>query len=123
MKLGSFFILCLYVIDSYMIDVQRCINKCLQDSGGKKKGKSQKKKSKNNKNSQRKSNCKKLNLPLGGNDLTQKLYSTMEKHKEVSFVVTQLMSFKNGDSKEMRLYYILPDNPKRIIRNKNIHAY
>ncbi|XP_052796528.1 histone lysine acetyltransferase CREBBP-like isoform X2 [Mya arenaria] len=66
---------------------EECEDSSVVDSGGKKKGKSQKKKSKNNKNSQRKSNCKKLNLPLGGNDLTQKLYSTMEKHKEVFFVI------------------------------------
>ncbi|KAL4229708.1 hypothetical protein ACF0H5_010096 [Mactra antiquata] len=58
------------------------------DGSGKKKGKSQNKKknNKNNKNN-RKANCKKLNLPNGGNDLTAKLYSTMEKHKEVFFVI------------------------------------
>ena len=56
-----------------------------QDIQGKKKGqKGQKKKNTKNKNSQRKSNSKKSNLPLGGNDLSAKLYSTMEKHKEVS---------------------------------------
>jgi len=43
-----------------------------------------KKKNNKNKNNNRKANCKKLNVPHGGNDLTAKLYSTMEKHKEVN---------------------------------------
>ena len=54
---------------------------------GKKKGQKgvQKKKQKNKAGSQRK-NTKKTNLPHGGNDLSSKLYATMEKHKEVSDV-------------------------------------
>jgi len=52
---------------------------------GKKKGQKSGQKKKNNKNkmSQRKNN-KKSNLPQGDSDLSAKLYSTMEKHKEVS---------------------------------------
>ncbi|XP_048774287.1 CREB-binding protein-like isoform X2 [Ostrea edulis] len=54
---------------------------------GKKKGKSNRnKKASKSKNSQRK-NPKKTNMPHGGNDLTQKVYATMEKHKEVFFVI------------------------------------
>ena len=52
-----------------------------QDAQGKKKGKSQKKKNNKSKNNNRKANGKKP--AHGGNDLTAKLYSTMEKHKEV----------------------------------------
>ena len=55
---------------------------------GKKKGqKTQKRKTTKSKNSQRK-NSKKSTLPHGGNDLSQKLYSTMEKHKEVRILDT-----------------------------------
>lgn len=54
---------------------------------GKKKGKSNRnKKASKSKSSQRK-NPKKTNMPHGGNDLTQKVYATMEKHKEVFFVI------------------------------------
>ena len=51
---------------------------------GKKKGQkgNQKKKQKSKAGAQRK-NTKKSNLPHGGNDLSAKLYATMEKHKEV----------------------------------------
>lgn len=51
-----------------------------------------KKSSKKNTNN-RKANCKKLNVPHGGNDLTAKLYSTMEKHKEVHAQLIQLETF------------------------------
>lgn len=54
-----------------------------QNGAGKKKGKGgRKQKQSKNKNNQRK-NTKKTNMPHGGNDLTQKIFSTMEKHKEV----------------------------------------
>jgi len=51
---------------------------------GKKKGQKsgQKKKHSKSKNNNKKNN-KKTTLPLGGNDLSAKLYSHMEKHKEV----------------------------------------
>jgi E1A/CREB-binding protein len=60
----------------------------------KKKGdkKGSKKKNVNKKNSQRKLN-KKPNLPHGGNDLTSKLYNTMEKHKDVSYLSLQHFDF------------------------------
>lgn len=59
-----------------------------QNGAGKKKGKGGRKLSKNkNKNSQRKT-TKKPNMPVGGNDLTAKIFSTMEKHKEVGFHVS-----------------------------------
>lgn len=55
---------------------------------GKKKGLSQKKSKKSNKNkaNQRKNN-KKTNAPQTGNDLSAKIFATMEKHKEVFFVI------------------------------------
>jgi len=54
-----------------------------QTGAGKKKGKGgRNKKASKNKNNQRK-NIKKTNMPHGGSDLAQKLYTTMEKHKEV----------------------------------------
>ncbi|KAJ8298017.1 hypothetical protein KUTeg_024548 [Tegillarca granosa] len=54
---------------------------------GKKKGKGgRNKKANKSKNNQRKNN-KKSNLLHGGCDLSQKLYATMEKHKEVFFVI------------------------------------
>ena len=53
---------------------------------GKKKGQksNRNKKSNKSKNNLRKSN-KKSNVPYAGNDLSAKLYSTMEKHKEVGY--------------------------------------
>ncbi|KAK7096829.1 CREB-binding protein-like isoform X2 [Littorina saxatilis] len=60
---------------------------CLQQELDKKKGekKGQKKKVKS-KSSQRKA-AKKTNMPQGSNDLTSKLYNTMEKHRDVFFVI------------------------------------
>ncbi|OWF41886.1 CREB-binding protein [Mizuhopecten yessoensis] len=58
-----------------------------QNGTGKKKGKGgRNKKANKSKNNQRKNN-KKTNMPHGGNNLSQKLYATMEKHKEVFFVI------------------------------------
>ncbi|XP_074650502.1 histone lysine acetyltransferase CREBBP-like [Tubulanus polymorphus] len=55
---------------------------------GKKKGqKSGRNKKANKKNNNQRKNSKKSNLPHGGNDLSAKLYATMEKHKEVFFVI------------------------------------
>ena len=58
--------------------------KCFQQELDKKKGekKGQKKKVKS-KSSQRKA-AKKTSMPHGTNDLTSKLYNTMEKHRDVS---------------------------------------
>ena len=49
--------------------------------------KSQKKCKKNNKSksSSNRKNNKKTNFPQQGNDLSQKIFSTMEKHREVSW--------------------------------------
>lgn len=61
--------------------------KCFQQELDKKKGekKGQKKKVKS-KSSQRKA-AKKTNMPHGANDLTSKLYNTMEKHRDVSILL------------------------------------
>ena len=59
---------------------------------GKKKGQksNRNKKASKSKSNQRK-NSKKTNLPHGGNDLSAKLYATMEKHKEVSLGILILL--------------------------------
>lgn len=53
---------------------------------GKKKGQKKAKKSNKSKANQRKNN-KKSNAPQTGNDLSTKIFATMEKHKEVFFVI------------------------------------
>ena len=53
---------------------------------GKKKGQKKAKKSNKSKANQRKNN-KKTNAPQTGNDLSTKIFATMEKHKEVFFVI------------------------------------
>jgi len=53
---------------------------------GMKKGQKKSKKSNKSKAAQRK-NSKKSNEQLSGNDLSAKIYATMEKHKEVFFVI------------------------------------
>lgn len=55
-------------------------------SDGKKKGQKKAKKSNKSKAAQRK-NSKKSNEQQNGNDLSAKIFATMEKHKEVFFVI------------------------------------
>lgn len=58
------------------------------DADGKKKSNKKVKKTNKSKSSHRKSNTKnKFNTPQLGNDLSAKVYATMEKHKEVFFVI------------------------------------
>ncbi|XP_060531445.1 CREB-binding protein isoform X3 [Cylas formicarius] len=54
---------------------------------GKKKGQKKAKKSTKSKANQRKNSNKKSNTPQTGNDLSAKIFATMEKHKEVFFVI------------------------------------
>lgn len=54
---------------------------------GKKKGQKKAKKSTKSKANQRKNNSKKSNTPQTGNDLSAKIFATMDKHKEVFFVI------------------------------------
>ncbi|KAL3266918.1 hypothetical protein HHI36_011068 [Cryptolaemus montrouzieri] len=54
---------------------------------GKKKGQKKAKKSNKSKANQRKNSSKKSNTPQTGNDLSAKIFATMEKHKEVFFVI------------------------------------
>lgn len=54
---------------------------------GKKKSQKKAKKSNKSKANQRKSSNKKSNTPQTGNDLSAKIFLTMEKHKEVFFVI------------------------------------
>ncbi|CAG9863013.1 unnamed protein product [Phyllotreta striolata] len=54
---------------------------------GKKKGQKKAKKSTKSKANQRKNSSKKSNTPQTGNDLSAKIFATMEKHKEVFFVI------------------------------------
>jgi E1A/CREB-binding protein len=59
---------------------------CETGPDGKKKGQKKAKKSNKSKANQRK-NSKKSNTPQTGNDLSAKIFATMEKHKEVFFVI------------------------------------
>jgi len=65
----------------------------LKVAGGKKKGQkstaSKKKSTKNKSSAQRKSSSK-SGQPYAGNDLTAKLFATMEKHKDVRNMCTML---------------------------------
>lgn len=54
---------------------------------GKKKGQKKAKKNTKSKANQRKNSNKKSNTPQTGNDLSTKIFATMEKHKEVFFVI------------------------------------
>ncbi|XP_025086148.1 CREB-binding protein-like isoform X2 [Pomacea canaliculata] len=64
-------------------EAQEAVEETL-DPKGDKKGRN--KKASKSKSSQRK-NTKKTNVPQGGNDLITKLYATMEKHRDVFFVI------------------------------------
>lgn len=54
---------------------------------GKKKGQKKAKKSNKSKANQRKNSSKKSSTLQTGNDLSAKIFATMEKHKEVFFVI------------------------------------
>ncbi|XP_044255376.1 CREB-binding protein-like isoform X6 [Tribolium madens] len=60
---------------------------CETGPDGKKKGQKKAKKSNKSKANQRKNSSKKSNTPQTGNDLSAKIFATMEKHKEVFFVI------------------------------------
>ena len=62
----------------------------LQEMDKKKGDKKGQKKKVKNKASQRKTNKKSV-MPHGANDLTTKIFSTMEKHKEVSYLTYVLL--------------------------------
>lgn len=69
---------------------------------GKKKGQKKAKKSNKSKANQRK-NSKKSNTPQTGNDLSAKIFATMEKHKEVFFVI-RLHSAQSAASLAVSIY-------------------
>lgn len=73
---------------------------------GKKKGQKKAKKSNKSKAAQRKSN-KKSNEQQAGNDLSAKIYATMEKHKEVFFVI-RLHSAQSAASLAVCYFYYSP---------------
>lgn len=68
---------------------------------GKKKGQKKAKKSTKSKANQRK-NTKKSNAHETGNDLSAKIFATMEKHKEVFFVI-RLHSVQSAASLKVRI--------------------
>lgn len=72
---------------------------------GKKKGQKKAKKSNKSKANQRK-NSKKSNTPQTGNDLSAKIFATMEKHKEVFFVI-RLHSAQSAASLAVSLFATL----------------
>lgn len=87
---------------------------------GKKKGQKKAKKSNKSKANQRK-NSKKSNTPQTGNDLSAKIFATMEKHKEVFFVI-RLHSAQSAASLAVSffLYFIV----KNFLPLKNlVHSY
>ena len=57
---------------------------------GKKKGQKSGRNKKASKNKNPKKNNKKSNLPHGGSDLSQKLYQTMEKHRDVRLLQNRI---------------------------------
>jgi len=65
---------------------QEEMEECTPDGKKKQLGQKKSKKSNKNKSNQRKNN-KKSNAPQTGNDLSTKIFATMEKHKEVFFVI------------------------------------
>lgn len=69
---------------------------------GKKKGQKKAKKSTKSKANQRKNSSKKSNTPQTGNDLSTKIFATMEKHKEVFFVI-RLHSVQSAASLKVRI--------------------
>ena len=71
---------------------------------GKKKGQKKAKKSNKSKANQRK-NSKKSNTPQTGNDLSAKIFHTMEKHKEVFFVI-RLHSAQSAASLGVSIHYL-----------------
>lgn len=71
---------------------------------GKKKGQKKAKKSTKSKANQRKNNSKKSNTPQTGNDLSAKIFATMDKHKEVFFVI-RLHSVQSAAS--LKVCYVL----------------
>lgn len=85
-------------------------------SDGKKKGQKKAKKSNKSKANQRK-NSKKSNTPQTGNDLSAKIFATMEKHKEVFFVI-RLHTAQSAASLPVRIHSIsLINKPYQLWRN------
>lgn len=73
---------------------------------GKKKGQKKAKKSNKSKANQRKNSSKKSNTPQTGNDLSAKIFATMEKHKEVFFVI-RLHSVQSAASLGVSIFIFL----------------
>jgi hypothetical protein len=89
---------------------------------GKKKGLSQKKSKKSNKNkaSQRK-NIQKPNAPQTGDDLSTKILATMEKHKEVFFVI-RLHSAQSAASLGVSSSFHHPYSPRKKHMTSALHC-
>lgn len=86
---------------------------------GKKKGQKKAKKSTKSKANQRKSNNKKSNTPQTGNDLSAKIFATMDKHKDVFFVI-RLHSVQSAASlKVSKLQFCTTSNLKYLFINSN----
>ena len=93
-----------------LVDTGIKLDLILQDESdagpdGKKKGQKKAKKSNKSKANQRK-NSKKSNSLQTGNDLSAKIFATMEKHKEVFFVI-RLHSAQSAASLQVKYMYIL----------------
>lgn len=80
---------------------------------GKKKGQKKAKKSTKSKANQRKSNNKKSNTPQTGNDLSAKIFATMDKHKDVFFVI-RLHSVQSAASLKVSDFITWTNCPKKF---------
>lgn len=79
--------ICIYIYIYVLLSLQIfSLSEDAETPDGKKKGQKKAKKSNKSKANQRK-NSKKSNTPQTGNDLSAKIFATMEKHKEVFFVI------------------------------------
>ena len=75
------------------------------DTDGRKKSNKKVKKTNKSKSSHRKSNTKnKFNTPQVGDDLSAKVYATMEKHRDVFFVI-RLHSAQSAASLQVSVLY------------------
>jgi len=100
----TFFVLYVYIPDLISFQIFS-LSEDAETPDGKKKGQKKAKKSNKSKANQRK-NSKKSNTPQTGNDLSAKIFATMEKHKEVFFVI-RLHSAQSAASLAVSIFHVV----------------
>jgi len=100
----TFFVLYVYIPDLISFQIFS-LSEDAETPDGKKKGQKKAKKSNKSKANQRK-NSKKSNTPQTGNDLSAKIFATMEKHKEVFFVI-RLHSAQSAASLAVSIFRVV----------------